>query len=136
MPLRMVLAAIVAIACSLGLLVSSWAQGQMGNGIGVFDTDCAFSHRAPDDPIVFPGEPGRSHPHDFAGNHSTNAFTTGDSLRKGTTSCQRDEDTAAYWFPTLYRDESRTPITPLNIRADYSAGKRDFAAIEPFPTSG
>jgi Domain of unknown function (DUF1996) len=130
---RLAVAAIIGLACSVGLLWSGWAQGQMGNGIGLFDTQCEFSHRASDDPIVFPGEPGRSHPHDFIGNHTTNAFSTPDSLRKGRTSCARNADTAAYWFPTLYRDETRAPITPRTIRADYSAGRRDFASIQPFP---
>jgi hypothetical protein len=28
-----------------------------------FISACSFSHRAPDDPIVFPGKPGLSHDH-------------------------------------------------------------------------
>ena len=41
-----------------------------------FISTCRFSHRAPDDPIVFPGHPGFSHDHSFVGNTSTDAFST------------------------------------------------------------
>jgi hypothetical protein len=66
-----------------------------------FVSNCRFSHRAPDDPIVYPGEPGRSHDHSFVGNTSTNAFTTLETLLGGATTCLRAGDTAAYWMPTL-----------------------------------
>ena len=46
-----------------------------------FVSSCGFSHRGPDDPIVYPGQPGRSHDHSFVGNVSTNAFSTLGSLR-------------------------------------------------------
>jgi hypothetical protein len=54
-----------------------------------------------DDPIVFPGSPGMSHDHSFVGNATTNAFSTLGSLRAGSTTCRRSQDTAAYWMPTL-----------------------------------
>jgi hypothetical protein len=63
---------------------------------------CRFSHRAKDDPIVFPRNPGASHSHDFYGNKSTNAFSTYSSLLGKGTTCQLQGDTAAYWVPTLY----------------------------------
>ena len=37
----------------------------------VFVTRCNFSHRNMDDPIVFPGQPGAAHSHDFFANRST-----------------------------------------------------------------
>ena len=46
-----------------------------------FTTDCFPSHRAPDDPIVFPGQPGASHSHDFFGNTTTDASSTYASMR-------------------------------------------------------
>ena len=49
---------------------SAHAAGQ------TFFTDCLPSHRAPDDPIVYPKQPGASHLHDFFGNETTNAFST------------------------------------------------------------
>ena len=41
-----------------------------------FISSCRTSHRAMDDPIVFPGYPGLSHDHTFVGNTTTNASST------------------------------------------------------------
>ena len=68
-----------------------------------FISACGFSHRAPDDPIVFPGRAGASHDHSFVGNRTTNASSTLSSLLAGGTTCRnRPADTAAYWMPTLH----------------------------------
>src|SRR3954447_8651468 len=81
-----------------GATTSPWAKGS-----GSFHVDCKFSHRAPDDPIVFPRGPGASHSHDFFGNTSTNAFTTPTSLRTHVSNCvrtnstDREPDRSAYW---------------------------------------
>ena len=53
-----------------------------------FVSRCMFSHRAPDDPIVFPGKPGMSHDHSFVGNTTTNASSTLSSLLAGGTTCE------------------------------------------------
>jgi hypothetical protein len=66
-----------------------------------FVSHCAFSHRAPDDPIVYPGRPGASHDHTFLGATKTDAFSTESSLRNAPTTCKRRGETAAYWVPTL-----------------------------------
>ncbi|HKP17412.1 MAG TPA: DUF1996 domain-containing protein [Gaiellaceae bacterium] len=66
-----------------------------------FVSMCVFSHRNTDDPIVYPGQPGRSHDHTFIGNDTTNAFSSVATMRGGTSSCRRAGDTAAYWAPTL-----------------------------------
>jgi hypothetical protein len=66
-----------------------------------FISSCRFSHRAPDDPIVFPGQPGRSHDHTFVGNATTSASSSLASLLRGATTCRRAGDTAGYWMPTL-----------------------------------
>src|SRR5436190_8376748 len=55
---------------------------------GVFATLCRFSHEAPDDPIVYPGQAGKSHLHTFFGNASTDAASTYDSLRASDTTCR------------------------------------------------
>ncbi|MGH8968956.1 MAG: DUF1996 domain-containing protein [Actinomycetes bacterium] len=65
---------------------------------------CAFSHSAPDDPIVAPGAPGASHLHDFLGNKSTSADPSYKSMTAASTTCGTEEDTAAYWAPALYRN--------------------------------
>ncbi len=85
----------------------------------LFTVDCTFSHRASDDPIVLPGQPGASHSHDFFGSDATDAFSTGDSLRGTATTCQDTADTASYWTPTLsVRGE---PVEPTFLRAYYRA---------------
>jgi hypothetical protein len=82
-----------------------------------FIGNCAFSHRAPDDPIVFPNVPGASHDHSFVGNRTTNAFSTLDSLLGGRTTCRRGAETAAYWMPTLYVDGNA--VTPMGATIYY-----------------
>lgn len=69
---------------------------------GEFVAHCPFSHRASDDPIVFPGQPGASHSHDFFGNTSTNATSDVTSLLAGGTTCDTPADEASYWVPTMY----------------------------------
>lgn len=94
-----------------------------------FVENCLFSHRAPDDPIVFPGKAGASHDHSFVGNRTTNASSTYDSLRAGATSCRRQADTAAYWVPTLYKDGNA--VFPDGATVYYRRGT--FAEVQGFP---
>jgi hypothetical protein len=85
----------------------------------LFTVDCRFSHRAPVDPIVFPGRPGASHVHDFFGAEGTDADSTAASLRGGPTTCADRHDTAAYWVPALY--DGTRPVDPELVRAYYRA---------------
>lgn len=97
-----------------------------------FTSSCTFSHRASDDPIVFPGQAGASHSHDFWGNVSTSASSTYDSLRTApATSCEPSPaDFAAYWIPTLLLDGQ--PIPPEHVTVYYRAGVTDLSSIEAF----
>jgi hypothetical protein len=94
-----------------------------------FVESCRFSHRAPDDPIVFPGKPGASHDHSFVGNRTTNAFSTFGSLVSADTTCLRSADTAAYWVPTLY--QGTTAIAPQGATIYYRRGT--LARVRTFP---
>jgi Domain of unknown function (DUF1996) len=76
-----------------------------------FVVGCGFSHRNNDDPIVFPGEPGRSHNHTYIGNRFANASSSPPSLRGEATTCALPADSSTYWVPTLYL--RRQPILPL-----------------------
>ena len=88
-------ALVLAAAAVLG--PSALARGKPGNDdsvaspaalVGVnFVENCRYSHQAPDDPIVFPSQPGLSHQHTFVGNATTNAFSSFGSLRSGATTC-------------------------------------------------
>ena len=94
-----------------------------------FVSACGFSHRAPDDPIVHPGRPGRSHDHSFVGSRSTNAFSTLASLRSRGTSCMRSADTAAYWMPTLFVDGKA--VVPNHAQIYYR--RKTIAPVRAFP---
>jgi hypothetical protein len=133
-------ALVIALLATAGVVVSVAAAGPNDRGRGNkgmkrqlagvnFISSCRFSHRAPDDPIVFPGKPGLSHDHSFVGNASTNAFSTVDSLLAATTTCQRAADTAAYWMPTLYVGGSA--VTPQGATIYYR--RRTAAKVSPFP---
>jgi Domain of unknown function (DUF1996) len=99
-----------------------------------FSVRCDFSHRASDDPIVYPGKPGASHSHAFFGNESTDAFSTYRSmLKKGKTigtTCTRPLDTAGYWMPTV-RWGGQT-IKPDRAVFYYRAGGKDHKKVKPF----
>lgn len=122
-----------AAASALLLLVSLAALAALPGAAradGIFVADCALSHRAPDDPIVFHGLPGRSHAHDFFGNHSTNARTTFRSLRRHAGNCLPAGDGSAYWTPTLYR--GGRALRPVQVQAYYQDFYR-YGRVLPFP---
>ncbi|WP_182900291.1 DUF1996 domain-containing protein [Microbispora sp. H10830] len=99
-----------------GLLVA-------GNGVanaaasGIWKIDCQYSHSLMDDPIVYPGQPGASHLHDFFGNIGTNANSTYASM-DGVTSTCANKDRASYWAPALYRNGVK--IKPAIARIYYT----------------
>ena len=69
---------------------------------------CPYSHSLPDDPVVFPGQPGASHLHDFMGNTTTDANSTYGSMTASgdtTTTCpQSSGDTSGYWVMALFKN--------------------------------
>ncbi|MGW2147726.1 DUF1996 domain-containing protein [Nonomuraea bangladeshensis] len=102
--------------------------------VAEFLADCPFSHRLPDDPIVFPGLPGASHMHSFFGSRVTNASTTLADLQNGATNCNPAVDKSSYWVPTFYRDGA--PVEPAIITFYYlGEGVRDdiVARTQPLP---
>ncbi|MGI5484210.1 DUF1996 domain-containing protein [Streptomyces lavendofoliae] len=97
-----------------------------------FQANCSVTHTAPDDPIVHPGRPGRSHDHTFMGNTSTRADSTTASLYGGGTTCKAPADASAYWMPSLYKGDRKVlPIGPQVIY--YKAGVTDYTSVRPFP---
>ncbi|MBI0382890.1 DUF1996 domain-containing protein, partial [Streptomyces albiflaviniger] len=100
--------------------------------VAEFVAECPFTHRLPDDPIVFPGLPGASHMHSFFGNDSTNAHTDLAALKRGRTSCSPTTDLSSYWTPTLYAGGKE--IEPTGTTFYYlGEGVRDdvIATIKP-----
>jgi hypothetical protein len=99
---------------------------------GSMQVVCRSSHTNHDDPIVYPGERGAAHQHDFFGNKRTNAFSTRKKLRGKPTTCSRPGDRAAYWTPTLLKRGTR--IVPDRVIAYYRTSRiRDIESIRPFP---
>lgn len=96
---------------------------------GEFFFPCGLSHRAMDDPIVFPGDPGAAHMHAFIGNTSTDAYSTATSLSKSRTTCRMKKDKSAYWVPELIVNGRRQK--PVKIQLYYRNGVS--ASPRPFP---
>jgi hypothetical protein len=98
---------------------------------GQFSLACSYHHTLMDDPIVFPGQAGMSHSHDFAGAHSTKASSTNASLLSSATTCSRPVDHSAYWVPTVYQDG--IPVHAREFRAYYRGSGFDGKVVRPFP---
>lgn len=101
-------------------------------GDGQFRVACEYSHFAYDDPIVFPGEPGRSHLHMFFGNTLTDAHTTTESLvNSGGATCNGFElNRSAYWTPALLDGEGNV-VVPDAIILYYKS--KDVDSVQPMP---
>ena len=123
--------AVVALALPADQLAAPSAarQATIFPGGAYFNVVCGFSHRNNDDPIMYPGQAGRSHNHTYTGNRAVDAGSTPDSLRGGATTCDLDPDASGYWAPTLYI--GREPITPLAGIVYYV--RRTIGTVEPFP---
>lgn len=87
-------------------------------------TICPRTHTAMDDPIVFPGQPGAAHLHEFFGNRSTDADSTYASMIAHRTSCRTTIDKAGYWVPALFEDGHY--VSPQGRLADGSRTRSVF----------
>ncbi len=100
--------------------------------VAQFVVECAFTHAAPDDPIVSPGRPGASHLHVFFGAVDVDADSTAESMLAGETSCDQPGDTAAYWAPALLRNGES--VDPVRSVAYYRSGPGvDPTSVMPYP---
>lgn len=131
---------LVLIAAIVALAFAQAASAENGK----FDIGCAYSHSLPDDPIMFPGEPGASHLHDFFGFKQTDAFSTAVQMLADLrtdphlTTCTEKGDferfpaanASGYWTPAVYWNGQR--VRPNHVHIYYRRqGQRD---VEPFPT--
>jgi hypothetical protein len=126
----------------LGLAVPT-AHASPGDAANVFwQMLCTVDHFGPNDPIVFPDEPGLSHMHSFYGNTTTNADSTGASLMAAPSSCGRNmgtSDHSAYWIPSLYKKNADGSFTlvkdPNQIMFIYyrRPGGSMGPKVQPFP---
>ncbi|AVT33987.1 MULTISPECIES: DUF1996 domain-containing protein [unclassified Plantactinospora] len=102
--------------------------------VAEFLADCPYSHRLPDDPIIYPGLPGASHMHSFFGATTTNAYTNLADLLNSNTTCNPRVDVSSYWVPTLYADN--VPVEPAIVTFYYlGEGVRSdiVANTQPLP---
>ncbi len=96
-----------------------------------FDVNCNYSHTFPDDPILFPGQPGRAMVHDFFGNSNTNAYSTYDSLNGNkATTCDTNADRSAYWLPQLKRPSG---IVVPQFQKTYYKNDQPVVPLQPIP---
>jgi hypothetical protein len=101
---------------------------------GAFRISCKYSHMAYDDPIIFPGQPGRSHLHTFFGNTTTNANSTPESLvAAGNSTCTGGTiNRSAYWIPSLINTANGAPLAPTDA-IFYYKGDTPSAQIQAMP---
>jgi Domain of unknown function (DUF1996) len=93
---------------------------------------CSFVRHRTVDPIVYPGEPGLGHLHDFYGSRGITADTTTyRSLLRTRTSCDVGTDRAGYWAPALYLDDDL--IRPREGTFYYRSIVYPRRSVRPFP---
>ncbi|QDZ08537.1 DUF1996 domain-containing protein [Sphingomonas panacisoli] len=94
-------------------LVPSWGNGAIPvsaapDNVGAFRFACAAGISKSDDPIVWYGQPGKSHLHTFFGNTKVNAGSTYASLRAtGDSTCMSKLNRSAYWQPAMLDGDGR-----------------------------
>jgi hypothetical protein len=131
-PLSLAIAIAIAALAATGLTAAPRAPLQLAPsfpGGPYYALACAFSHRNNDDPVVFPGQPGRSHNHTYIGNRSVNAATTTLSLVGGRSTCESEFDSSAYWMPTLF--VGADDVTPLTSIVYYVNRSREKIVAPP-----
>ena len=103
-------------------LEASAAPGVSGDAVGGFRMTCVAGQLLKDDPIVYPGQPGASHLHQFWGNTGANANSTYQSLRTtGQTTCgdpNAPVNRTAYWMPAML-DGAGHAVKPDTIQIYY-----------------
>lgn len=89
-------------------------QSGVPDDVGAFRFICTAGQVLADDPIMFPGQPGKSHLHQFYGNTAANAYSTYESLRtSGQSTCMSPANRSAYWMPALLDGKGNV------VRPDY-----------------
>jgi lysophospholipase L1-like esterase len=83
-------------------LVSAAAAPTSSDGFGVFRMTCAAGQITRDDPVGYPGQPGKSHLQQFYGNDAATAYSSYASLRAGGGStCMSPVDRSLYSVPAM-----------------------------------
>jgi hypothetical protein len=104
-------------------LQKAWGSGAIPasgkpDDVGAFRFICGPGQVLADDPIMYPGQPGKSHLHQFYGNTDANAYSTYATLRRNTgpNTCNNSLhvlNRSAYWMPALLDGKGNV------VRPDY-----------------
>ncbi len=124
-----------------GLTVADGLMPALGTGAipgpeapgiqGAFRFLCAPSHNAYDDPIVYPGQPGKSHLHTFFGNSKSDANSTYTSLRtSGDSTCNNALNRSAYWIPAMMNGHGKV-VMPDYVAIYYKRAPADSIYCKP-----
>ncbi len=103
------------------------------SGGGQFRVSCEFSHFAYDDPILFPGQIGKSHLHMFFGNTDANALSTYETLKdSGSSTCNGQElNRSGYWAPAMIDGQGFVRI-PERVVVYYKAAGTGRGQTQPY----
>jgi Domain of unknown function (DUF1996) len=103
----------------------------VANDIGAFRVTCGVSHFSFDDPVVYPGQPGKAHLHMFFGNSGTNASSTTASLTTtgGSTCSGGTLNRSAYWVPAMI-DGTGQVVMPTSQIFYYKTGYNGIAPAD------
>ena len=96
---------------------------------------CSVAHYSYDDPVIFPGEPNKSHLHMFWGNTDADANSTGESiLNAGNSTCEGGvNNRSSYWMPALF-NEANEVVLPESVGLYYKTfGLDDYNLLQPIP---
>jgi Domain of unknown function (DUF1996) len=119
------------------LIIKSTTDYGTSSDIGAFRIPCVFSHMAFNDPIVYPGQPGKSHLHTFFGNTNLNAFSTAESIASlnNSTCAGGSANHSSYWVPTIIDTLTGKPIAPTGALWYYKTGYDGVLPkdVKPFP---
>ncbi len=90
------------------------AKSAAPDTVGAFRFMCEPGQISYDDPIVYPGQPGKSHLHQWFGNTAADAHSTYASLRtSGGSTCMNILNRSAYWMPAMLDGKGHV------VRPDY-----------------
>lgn len=107
-------------------------QAPNPSDIGAFRLGCQRSHFAWNDPIVYPGQPNKSHLHVFWGNTGADANSTVDSIKNtGNSTCSGGTLVrTAYWAPAMIdtTDGLNVPVDTSGILVYYKTG---YGGVKP-----
>ena len=122
-------------------LKRSWGNGEVAaensqDVVGAFRFICGAGQVSYDDPIVYPGQPGKAHLHQFYGNTLADANSTFASLRtSGDSTCNNigngtAANRSAYWMPAMLDGKGHV-VVPDYVQVYYKREPDNSPACDP-----